>query len=207
MLKRAFIAVVGLLLSAPSWANDKINCDTLTLYLSSKRYNDADIVGTSVQVSYETPAQFPILPEKVTFHATAEKPIDIDCKGVLVKSIGHFHHLQATKYERIFDLVQPAQGSSVVVAFRRDYGQFGFDVENFRLVGRPKSTDVLAYRIDDGELKPLYYQGLKPYKQDMDKAKIIDIYFNYDQLGIGPHIRIDKSGSITINNIADFPKQ
>lgn len=70
------------------------------------------------------------------------------------------------------------------------------------------NTLVLAYQIDDGELKPMLYDmKVYEYKRDFEKANVINIYQKLDEPVVVERFTIDKAnGSIRMYRKHPFPK-
>lgn len=227
-MKRIILFGLAAGLSFASHAKDVVNtdidCETVKVELS-RAHSELHPV-----VTWEDRAQFPKPP---TLRKIDGKNYSFTCPNMSSSYNGKSFKLKAPSYEELINLLKG--GYSWNPPFLNFYDHTTYVYPNIRAkpiyhthrmnietldvkishsYEKLSKTVVMGYKVDNSELKPLYYNGVfSDYKNEMKEADIIDIYYSYDDTEYGvknsiEHILINKgSGEIELDETFKFPQQ
>lgn len=175
--------------------DDTFGCENLRFYID----NDS-IIGR-----YQKEAQFPNPPERVYLGGPTfgeAKPFEISCPEISAKYDGNIYEFKAKTYQDIWKYVSVSGGISFYYhygykypAIRADFysNKIGFNPIDFqvfrdhrlihRTVGNAEFSNykdvVIGYKIDNGKLEPLLYNGklTTDYQHIFAKANEFQLFY------------------------------
>ncbi|GAA5503745.1 hypothetical protein Dxin01_03507 [Deinococcus xinjiangensis] len=204
------LTLLGLAALASGASSASINCGT-------------PVFVSGAYVGYETKAEFPDPPKKVSFDAWALKKPEAFC-GVSFTPKGDTLVIKADKLDYFGYMTTPGRlGGDVVVGsvIKRASGKEGIrvtvDLDRFYTTYKVQvyvpadlaATSAVAAKIDGGKLQPLYWPGVGGKTVEFPKtAKTVEVYLKTTQpanwqrmvLNISP-----SSPTLTLYRKATFP--
>lgn len=233
----SLVAISIMTLTIPAtYANDDykkldVNCDTLNVGLG-----DSVTTELTIRAFWKKPAVFPNPPLEDSIK-NYKPPFAVECPKISIYDNGNVVEIKAKDYKSLIDLIPSYSRkfnlygtSGYIYQYIKEgfyFHGYSIDLENFTLnagiYSLKEGADllkgynlhfnipnglVLAYRTDNGELKPMIYDyKVSKYKADFKKAKVIDIYQKLDKPLVVERLTIDKSsGSIKMYRKHPFPE-
>lgn len=226
-MKRIILFGLAMSLSLVSQAKDsvetKVDCETVKVELS-RSHSELHPV-----VTWEDKAQFPNPP---IMRKIDGKNYSFICPSISSSYDGNSFKLKAPSYEELISLLKGGYSWNPPFINFYDHTTYVYpniraepiyhihrinietlDVKISHSYEKLSKTIVMGYKVNNSELKPLYYNGvLSDYKDEMKEADIINIYYSYNDTEYGvknsiEHILIDKgNGSIELDKSFKFPQ-
>lgn len=228
IMKRIVLFGLVISMSVVSQAKDlvktAVDCETVKVELP-KAYSKLHPV-----VTWEDRAQFPNPP---TLRKVDGKNYSFDCPNISSSYDGKVFKLKAPNHKELINLVKGGYSWNPPVFSFYNHTSYVYpnirarpiryvhmiNIETLEIKGTnsfdklPK-TVVMGYKVDNSELKPLYYNGVfSDYENEMRGADVIDIYYSYDDKEYGEknsieYIRIDKAnGALELHESFKFPQK
>ncbi|OOS24229.1 hypothetical protein [Moraxella pluranimalium] len=209
-MKRLVLPVMAWLCSSMAYANTHTDCDTMELAFANTETFGIDVI-------YTTKATFPNPPQKVVLNSF--QGYDFACHGVSISNTADGFVLRSSDLVKTLKSFKKDRDGIVLnddTSYKYPHIQMGlqprvfaFNPQSLRLeynhsTLRTKKmqhgyyavydTDVMAYRVNGGELLPLLYRGeISSYAKDFDRANELDIYYQSSEKSV--HININKANN------------
>lgn len=208
------------------------NCENINLILGSRTTTELE-----VGAYWKTPAVFPNPPVEETTQKHGV-PFIVECPHLTISDDGNMAEIKAKDYKTLIGMIPSFSRDFNLYGYSGYkypnikegffFNGYAINLENFKLragfsdlkegLDLSKSLNfildvpykiVLAYRVDNGELKPLIYdKKISKYRSDFEKASVIDIYQKLDKPLVVERLTIDKvNGSIKMYRNSPFPEK
>ena len=227
-MKKEVVGLVAMAVVASVQAKDikptKVDCDTVRVELSNIHSEIHPVV------TWDGGSKFPNPPNPKKIDGT---PYSFSCPNLSSSYDGNVFRKKAPNYEQLLNRGDNELARMLPINIRFyehvDYvypnireGRIPYvhyiDLRSNKVTIKNVLTStkevVIGYRVNNGELKPLHYNGeFSDYQDDLKKADVIDIYYSYKDKTFGKksmveRIHIDKpNGEMVLYKSFKFPQK